>query len=312
VEGRAFLAEMRAIVSALVLAVIGVSADGPKLDSLTKLEALVSSMAAGQSAEPAAARKLEATATSDVVILEEQEHRRQLSDCDCKSYANGAQPTDDNLCIKISGKRNEERSCRPYFGGCMSDHKWCTNTAQPSPYASNPSREMDELGEMGSDQATYVNFNVQLSSPTVTSYSGMPPAESFAAVFAAKAGVTTKHVQAQTAFEQSATVHATVHVKNAARRMATETLLREMERIAVDGTSFEVSSLKFFPALEYPLVCTPESEAIKADSAALMQQLVELKQQELELLRAAVSSGQERCSPSAMQALAKHINTPLK
>jgi len=173
------------------------------------------------------------------------------------------------------------------------------------------------------DAPTYINANVHLAVPsTMMSASAMPSSDAFASVFAAKAGVTSTMVQAQATWgaatrrqmSSSAVtidVHVTVHVKNDGRRLAVEALIRELQTLPVGNTVFEVSEVTVFPAAAFPLVCTPESEAIKSESSTLLQQLVELKQQEVALLRAALTSGAQQCSASALTALANHIGLDL-
>ena len=313
---------MRAPFLLLAASVTGAGAEAPKAPALSKLEELVTTMAADQDAPV----PKKAQTDADVVILEEQdeelnENRRQLTTCACTSYVNGAQPGDAHLCIKDIRARNGGGVCAPYNGGCNSDQVWCTMQAAASPQPLGrmlDAVEQEEVEEEHVLSAMYVNANVQLTVPQ--SVTALPQAAAFAAVFAAKAGVTNTHVQAQTtdgatAGPQGSTVlsvHVTIHVSNNLRRRAVEAVIRELAQLTVEGATFQVAGVDVFPSADHPLICTPQSETIKAESRALLQQLVELRQQEVALLRAAVTSGAETCSTTALNALATHVGMPLQ
>jgi len=319
---------MRVFAAVLTLGALGLCAGTSKNETLSKLEKLVSSIADGQDEVSAAPQPV----PSDVIILEEEEERlsrgRALSRCSCSTYLEGARAGDINLCVKANSGE-----CRPYNGGCASDMTYCSEgpvattyvQASPSATVQTPnyqrSRNMDQEAEF-----TYLNMVLELAAPSVTSFATLPSVDAFAAVFAAKGGVTSSRVQVSTTFglpaqtalqggspstTSTASVHMTLHARNRNSLRALEASFREMSVVTVDSIRFSVLNFEVYPATDYPLVCTPRSETIKAETRDLLQQLVDLKRQEVQMLSNALTGGTETCSSPTLSALADHIGLRL-
>ena len=96
--------------------------EAPKpTETFSKLEALVSKMAEGQSAPQPTAVTAE-----DVVILENAENRRRLANCNCAFYLDGTTAA-TAACYKTEGQGNVCRSA------CPSDYTPCTMSSTPAP-----------------------------------------------------------------------------------------------------------------------------------------------------------------------------------
>jgi len=286
-------------------------------ETLSKLEALVGSMAEGQ--ESLTSRPEPVATADDVVILEEEHRRLSLPSCACDHYEQGAQYATASCFKRMAGKNY----CR---GGhsCPSDYTQCQVTApQPSP---NAAPEVEE------GTSTYVNAYFKISSPSVTEYSQLPSASAFGAYLAQMTHVKVTQVKVSTSMSStarrdrqlsaapSAMVHATIHVKDVQQRDEVSGALRGYSSITVEGKSFAVSFVSIEPSEAYPLVCTPEEEAASgikapkralkeetAESAALTKEMVELKRQELELLRSALQGGSSTCSPTDIATLSQRL-----
>lgn len=297
----------------LLIAVFGarVAAGGEAshvTETLAKLEALVGSMADGQAA--AESRPAPVPIADDVVILEEEHRRLSLPSCACNHYEQGAKFS-TATCFKRMAGKNYCRSGQ----SCPSDYTTCTVTAPaPSPLAAAEDEE--------ETTSTYVNAYLRVSSPSVTEYSQLPSASAFGVYLAQMTQVKVTQVKVSTSMSAapSAMVHATIHVKDTQQKDEVSGALRGYSAITVEGKSFTVSFMSIEPSEAYPLVCTPEEEtaagikmpkrALKeetVESAALLKEMVELKRQELELLRSALQGGSSTCSPSDIAGLSKRL-----
>jgi len=273
----------------------------PTPEPVSRLEQLVSSMAAGQQTLVGAQSP---NGVEDVVIFEGEENRRQLAKCRCDDYRNGAvagMPT----CVHVE---NGRRICQPQQNGkCDSRMIRCSGygpAASPTPYAAE--EEVEDL--------VYLNVDLVLSHPTLTSPSHMPSADAFAVALADLADVSREHVHTLTSFAtqpmvksaamappipggSQITVYATFALKGARRSEALETLLQLSDTLRVAGTpgSFELKRLEVNEASSRPLVCSAGGEGLKAQAASLLHQLVSLKEAELSLLRQMANTPPSDC-----------------
>ena len=298
-----------------------------------RLEALVRDMADGQQSGGAPAP--EKLYEEDVMILEEgSENRRRLGACNCNGgYRNGATRT-SGVCAKVENGRNvcypqmSDGSCSVTTAVRCGARGGSTPTASPTPLLS------DEEAEPGQ---AYLNVDLQLFNPHISGPSQLPSPNQFRSALAALAEVSENRVNVITtwgaptgvrsgaaqqqgdeaaastvtsATRTTATVHATFSVRNEQRRETLSTLLSLSEELPeIGGESYTIINHQVFEQASRPLICDAAGEQEKSDAAGLLRQLVELKRQEVELLRQSVTqaAGQTACNQPLLQRIATRL-----
>jgi len=76
------------------------------------------------------------------------------------------------------------------------------------------------------------------------------------------------------------------------------------------GVSYRVVHIAILEQAAHPLVCSAPAESIKAESARLLQQLIALKEEEVQLLRRGSqrSANATNCDPTRLQKLSAQLN----
>ena len=107
---------------------------------------------------------------------------------------------------------------------------------------------------------------------------------------------------------------ATFSVRSARRRSQLEALLSLSEELPrIGGVSFRIAHLQVFEQATHPLVCNAERETDKSEAAVLLRQLVELKRQEVALMRQGVAQAAtaSSCDNTLLQAIALRLGVTL-
>lgn len=308
-------------------------------NATARLEALVGEMAAGQQRGTASAPTPQPLA-EDVVFLEGAE-RRRMGSCDCDVYRNGA-TAGSAVCSKLEGGQH---TCSPtMWDGTCSDmvSTLCPSTtisAGSPTLRASPGPTFFDAEEPPSEM--YLNVNLQVRNADTTSASQLPAPEQFVQALSdmtrlssGKINVVTTWgaplgTRAATAVTQpgtaqyvpatgdasasgtTATVHAAFAVHSTHRREAVVAQLQNSAELpAIDGHAFSIVHREVFEESTHPLVCREGAETIKAEAAALLRELVSLKQTEVELMRQGVtqSVGSPVCDDALLQRIARTLN----
>lgn len=288
-----------------------------------RLESIVSNMAAGQRGGQASSVSLE---LADMVILDGQvgHDSRQLkqSKCHCERYRNGAAPGTANCLKTESGMK----TCYPMGPeGCNREATVCdeepTASARNHWYGHQPSASPGPVFFDAEVEEFSVYTNAKIH---IVHVSSLPDADAVAEALASFAGLPINKVSATVAFggapvavrsshSSTSTIFASFEMKKNAQREALEAKLRRMVELpAVGGKAFPVQHIELIAQSSHPLVCGPEADGVKAESAALLKQLVQLKEAEVALMRAHVERASATCDTHALSSIAHSlgIDTP--
>ena len=272
----------------------------PSATTAARLAALVNDMEARQPSADASAPQPQFVVEKDVVIMEAQS-QRALGACACQVYRNGAK-AGQPACAKVENGRTI--CTQQHNGQCHVEQTKCRGTggavapmASPAPMAVGfvDAEVDDEMGEV------YLNVNFQIHNPLMRSLSQLPTTDAFRDALASLTSTSKQRVQVITSWDAptaqagaaqrsigsaTATLHATFAVNNAKRRETLEALLQLTEELPeMGGVSYRVVHITVLEQAAHPLVCPPPAELIKAESARLQQELVALKEEEVQLLR---------------------------
>ena len=330
---------MRVAVMGLLCGAVCGAAVAPELSeppnaskaAAARLSEIVNGMAAGQQAAAPTPQTL--SLDEDTVIMEARlGDRRALGRCRCDHYRNGA-ASGFPLCAKVENGRT---ICMPqHNNACSSDAVVCSDggegraEASPDPSVGFVDAESDESGDF------YLNVNFQIHHAGTVAAAQLPTASQFVQALAEMARLSKARVNVITSWGapgvqvrasgvaaqaaahrgssdavNTATVHATFALKSDQRRDALEAMLQLAEELPViDSVTYHITHVTILEHTTHPLVCNAAAETVKAEAAALLQQLVELKQEEVELLRtgAAHAANATACDPTALQTLNTHI-----
>lgn len=265
------------------------------------------------------------------MILEEgSEQRRRLGVCNCNGgFRNGASRS-TAVCAKVESGRNV---CYPQMsdGSCsVATAVRCGARGGSNPTASPTPLLSDEEAEPGQ---SYLNLNLQLFNPHIAGPSQLPSPDQFASALAELASVNANRVNVITtwgaptgvrsgvaqqqagegpasATRTTATVHATISLRSEQRRESLSTMLTLSEELPeIAGESYRIVNLQVFEQASQPLVCDAEGEQERSDAAGLLRQLVELKRQEVDLLRQSVTqaAAQTACDQPLLQRIATRL-----
>jgi len=307
--------------------------EASRADLTHRLAELVSSMAAGQQTS---APKAEVVSLDDEAVIVEalDGNRRSLGRCRCDDYHHAAAAGMD-LCAKVESGRT---ICTPQHNNrCKAEEVKCSGrgdrpAASPQPSAGGDfsDAELQELGDV------YINANFQISPEggKTLSMQGLPTAEQFVTALAEMTRLSRSNIHVITSWDfandkvraaatrsvadrhlvttagDEAMLHATFAIASERRRDALEALLQVTELLHIGGVTYKVNHVTILEHATHPLVCNAEAETVKAEAALLLQQLVALKQAEVELLQTGLAKSQNTtaCDGAALHALNTHIH----
>ncbi len=260
-------------------------------------------------------------------------HRRLYAACVCDVFEEGAAYGAPYCAETVGG----QTVCRLRCSGDMVACGHRELRPNPSPHAR--ARSLEEVESAASDAPAPVPT---AAAPVPTAVGGAAPASAYLSFSMELAVANGDDVPADATFEQAlgglldlgdgtvaaryvsgdsrsagprrrlgkkhAMLYATVGLASESERDELSQALRKVKKLHLaDGTVFAVEQLQIFAEQSHPIVCSKEVEDLKEETSALVAELMELKQAELQLMRDALAKNEGTCVFEPVSAIAAHL-----